>query len=164
MLACVDVGYRVDRVIAGCVCLRDWTDEVALCEQKLAWTERAQPYVPGQFFKRELPYLLGILRQLRQAPAIVVVDGYVRLEGGRAGLGQHLYEALAGSAAVVGVAKHAYRAATEAVAVLRGGSRIPLYISAVGIAVDDAVLGVRSMAGAHRIPAMLKRADRLTRL
>jgi hypothetical protein len=45
----------------------------------------------------------------------------------------------------------------------RGGSSRPLFITAAGIAPDIAAGYLRKMAGAHRIPTLLKRVDRLCR-
>ena len=64
---------------------------------------------------------------------------------------------------VVGVAKTGFEGAGPVAEVLRGTSVKPLYVSAVGIPLDDAVSGVRAMHGAHRIPTLVKRADSLAR-
>jgi deoxyribonuclease V len=49
------------------------------------------------------------------------------------------------------------------VEVLRGASKAPLYVSAVGIAADDAATAVRAMHGPHRIPTLLARVDAIAR-
>jgi len=64
---------------------------------------------------------------------------------------------------VIGVAKSAFRTATQAVPVLRGTSRRPLYVTAAGMPRTEAADIVRHMAGAHRIPDALRRADSLAR-
>jgi deoxyribonuclease V len=93
-----------------------------------------------------------------------VIDGYVWLDGaGRAGLGAYLFEAMHGRAAVVGVAKNTFRRSTHAAAVVRSGSRRPLYVTARGLPLEEAAAAVRSMHGAHRIPTLLKLVDRLSR-
>jgi len=67
------------------------------------------------------------LRHLLPAlPAVIVVDGYVRLPDARPGLGAHLYESLARCAAVVGIAKRPFKgigASDGVLPVLRGASR-----------------------------------------
>jgi hypothetical protein len=55
-------------------------------------------------------------------------------------------------------AKSAFRTATQAVPVLRGTSRRPLYVTAAGMPRTEAAGIVRHMAGAHRIPDALRRA------
>jgi deoxyribonuclease V len=121
----------------------------------------AAPYRPGQFYLRELPPLLAVLDGLGRLD-LLVIDGYVDLDpGGRPGLGAHLYAAL--SVPVVGVAKTAFAAATHAIAVQRGASARPLFVTAAGIGREQAARLVRDMAGPFRIPNALRRADALAR-
>jgi deoxyribonuclease V len=74
-----------------------------------------------------------------------------------------LHEALGGRVPIVGVAKTAFRGDTGAAEVLRGESAKALLVSAAGMSLDEAVDGVRRMAGEHRIPTLLKRVDHLAR-
>ena len=64
---------------------------------------------------------------------------------------------------VIGVAKTAFRPATHAVPVLRGGSARPLYVTAAGLPLASAADLVRRMAGRYRLPDALRRADALSR-
>ncbi|WP_394833006.1 endonuclease V [Pendulispora rubella] len=165
MFCAVDVHYETEKGIAraACVQFQEWTSEKAVAEHVVEVAEVA-PYVPGEFFKRELPPLLRVLEALGALPTLVIVDGYVWLDtAGRPGLGAHLHEALGGRVAVVGAAKTAFRGETGAVLVLRGESAKPLLVSAAGIPLDEAADGVRRMAGEHRIPTLLKRVDHLAR-
>jgi deoxyribonuclease V len=111
------------------------------------------------------PAALGEPAELPEAaPAsTVIIDGYVWLGAGRPGLGAHLYQALGQRTAVVGVAKRRFHGAGDAVPILRGTSQVPLFVTAVGIDLAGAAEGVRRMHGAHRIPTLLKRVDRLSR-
>lgn len=93
----------------------------------------------------------------------VIIDGYVWLGAGRPGLGAHLHQALGQRTPVIGVAKRRFHGAGDAVAILRGTSQVPLFVTAVGIDVAEAAAGVQRMHGAHRIPTLLKRVDRLSR-
>lgn len=117
-------------------------------------------YEPGAFYRRELPCLLDVLARGPRAD-IVVVDGYVWLGDGKAGLGAHLHAALGG--AVVGVAKTRFAGATDAIAVCRGVSRAPLYVSAAGMSTEEAAAMVAAMHGPYRVPTLLKRVDMLAR-
>ncbi len=90
----------------------------------------------------------------------IIVDGYAWLAPGRPGLGAKLHEAT--GVPVIGVAKTRFRDA-PAVEVLRGRSAKPLYVTAAGMASDDAGRAVASMAGADRTPVLLRRVDRLAR-
>lgn len=93
---------------------------------------------------------------------VVVIDGYVWLATRRPGLGAHLFDALGRSTIVVGVAKTSFHDNDAAIEVARASTR-PLYITAEGVDVRQAADDVRRMHGAHRIPTMLKRVDRLAR-
>lgn len=76
------------------------------------------------------------------------------------------YEALGRTTPVVGVAKRPFgdaRQCAAVVPVLRGASRRPLYVTAVGMAVEEAACRVRGMAGKYRIPALMRRVDQLAR-
>lgn len=161
---CLDVGYRADAVVAACVGFHEWTDAEPALEKTVRADGAAAAYEPGQFWRRELPYLLDVLARLDATPATVIVDGYVWLGVSRPGLGAHLYEALERRAAVVGVAKTRFHGADgAAVPVLRGESKEPLFVSAAGMSVDDAARAIAQMAGPHRVPTLLKRVDRLSR-
>jgi deoxyribonuclease V len=104
-----------------------------------------------------------VLKTLPTLPLIVIIDGYVWLGEQRHGLGAHLYEALDKRAAIIGVAKTRFVGADPVELVTRGGSRTPLYVTAAGMDVTEAANHIRAMHGSHRIPAMLKRADQLSR-
>jgi deoxyribonuclease V len=140
-----------------------WEDERASFERTRAFEGAPAAYEPGQFYRREMPYLLALLESLEAPPVLVIIDGFVWLDGGRPGLGAHLHEALGAECAVVGVAKRPFHEAADAAAVLRGASQVPLFVSAVGIALEEAVAGVARMHGAHRVPTLLRRVDQLSR-
>ena len=161
MLCAVDVHYEPDRARASCTVFAEWTSPASDAERVIE-TPPAEIYVPGQFFRRELPPLLAILGTLPALPDIVVIDGYVWLDAdGTPGLGARVHGAL--GMAVVGVAKTPYRGVVPAARVFRGGSAKPLFVSAIGLGLEDAADGVRRMHGAHRIPVLLKRTDHLAR-
>jgi len=165
MFCALDVHYETENgaARAACVQFQDWSSVKPDAEYVVEVAEVA-PYVPGQFFKRELPSLLRVLEAVSVPPTLVIVDGYVWLDpAGRPGLGAHLHEALGGRVPVVGVAKTAFRGDTGAAQVMRGESAKPLLVSAAGIPLDEAAEGVRRMAGEHRIPTLLKRVDHIAR-
>ncbi len=95
------------------------------------------------------------------------MDGYVWLPSPvRPGLGAYLYEALGRCAPAVGMAKTAFARAHSChtvAQVFRGDSRSPLFVTAVGVESDVAVQRVHQMAGKHRIPEMMRIADRLSK-
>lgn len=163
MIAAIDVQYWEPDASVGCVVFQDWQDPSPGHEYCLRVPE-IEPYTPGQFYKRELPCIQAALRTLSELPGVIIVDGYVWLDdAGRKGLGAHLYDALDGQAAVVGVAKTPFLGSAHAAPVYRGNSRQPLYVTAEGIAQQEAADAVASMHGAYRIPTLLKRVDMLCR-
>jgi deoxyribonuclease V len=160
MMICVDVDYRDDHAVAAGVLFREWTDGTA-ARELVERIDGVEPYVPGEFFRRELPCLLALLARVGEPIDLVVIDGYVWLgDETRPGLGARLYEALGRSTPVVGVAKTCFRSATLAVAVRRGEeAKRPLYVTAAGIAVEEAARHIAEMHGGHRLPTLLKRVD-----
>jgi deoxyribonuclease V len=163
VIVCVDVDYRVAEVVAACVGFSDWMDASSTVESVTRTSGAPAQYEPGEFYRRELPYLVAALTALATRPRAVVVDGYVWLGPERPGLGAHLHAALGGRIDVVGVAKRRFEGATTAIPVLRGTSQQPLFITAAGIAPRAAAAAVTTMHGPHRIPTLLKRVDRLSR-
>src|SRR5205823_3724417 len=149
---------------AACVVFTAWTDAepAAQLVEKISGVE---PYVPGEFYRRELPCLLAVLGKLPELPECVVIDGYVWLAGeDRPGLGARLYEALGRRVPVVGVAKTRFHSARLAVPVVRGeGSTKPLFVTAAGMEVETAAARVQAMHGTYRIPTLLRLVDQLCR-
>jgi deoxyribonuclease V len=162
VFAAVDVHYlpsggaRAAAVVAAdvtfCHLLADRTVQVP----------EVRPYQPGQFYLRELPPLHAVLDSL-EGMRLLVVDGYADLDpAGRPGLGA--YARAEFGVPVIGVAKTAFRTATHAIPVLRGESSArPLYVTAAGMPRQDAADLVSRMAGRHRLPDALRRADTLAR-
>lgn len=162
MFTAFDVQYRDPQAAAAAVIFQGW-DAFDPEDQVIAVIEEVEPYVPGEFYKRELPCLLAALEGVERKygrPELLFVDGYVNLEPGHPGLGRRLYDAV--GIPVVGVAKTRFHQAA-AVEILRGSSKSPLFITAVGMDAIDAAEGVMKMRGAYRIPTMLQLADQLAR-
>ncbi len=85
------------------------------------------------------------------------------LDRGTKGLGAHLRDALDTTPIVIGVAKRPWRGGAAGVAIQRGDSEAPLYITAIGMDESEAAKHVVAMHGPHRTPTLLKRVDRLAR-
>ncbi len=164
-IAFLDVDYADTGTRAACVLAESW-DAEAPSSTYVQDIEAVAPYESGNFYRRELPCLLSVLRRLPTSPQAIVIDGYVWLAPERPGLGARLYEALGRSTPVVGIAKTPFAGVETfagVVRVLRGSSRSPLFVTAIGIDPEVAAHRVREMAGKHRIPQMMKIADRLAR-
>jgi deoxyribonuclease V len=164
MFLATDVHYDDphDRARAAGVLFAAWEDAAPTAEIVRIHHGLA-PYRPGRFYERELPSLLPLIEEAITSHGVtsVIIDGYVDL-GERPGLGRHLFEALGGALDVIGVAKTRF-AGAQAIEVLRGGSKHPLFVTAAGVDATIAAEGVRRMIGPHRIPSLLKRADQLAR-
>lgn len=168
MIVCIDVDYR-DRpdgttaAVAAGVVLSSFDASRAVTE-RVCHIDEVAAYVPGQFYERELPCVLALLDTIALAITAIVIDGYVILDAaGSHGLGGYLHEALGGRIAVIGVAKTPFRGDPPAIEVYRGGSKRPLFVTALGVEPRVAAEQVASMHGQHRFPTMLKRVDRLCR-
>jgi deoxyribonuclease V len=156
----VDVDYRGADAVAAAVAF-DGFDATTPAEEVTARILGVAPYEPGSFYRRELPCLRAVIAALRNAPDVVLVDGYVWLAPGVPGLGARLHDAL--GCPVIGLAKTRYRGATHALEVRRGASHAPLFVTAAGLDAAVAAAHVAAMAGPYRLPTLVKRADALCR-
>jgi deoxyribonuclease V len=147
--------------VSAAVGFAAWTDSVPAIERTRVSMEAPAAYVPGSFYQRELPFLLGILEDV--PGDIVVIDGYVTLDSGKHGLGAKLHEAHPARPVVIGVAKRPWRGGGAGVPIVRGASATALHVTAIGMDVADAARRVVEMHGVHRTPTLLKRVDRLAR-
>ena len=162
MKAALDVFYAEDRAHAACVVFESWSDEKATGTFRVS-VPGVRPYRPGRFFERELSPLLRVLEETGESFSHVVIDGYVHLKGNTMGLGAHLHTSLRDAVAVVGVAKKPLAVADRFVAIHRGRSAKPLFVSAIGWDLCEAAAVVTGMHGSHRIPTLLSLADRSAR-
>ena len=120
------------------------------------------PYESGSLYERELPCIVLLLQDLDARDiSLIVIDGFVYLDDdGRYGLGGHLYERLERRVQVVGVAKSPFKGSCKLVReICRGGSKRPLFVSAVGTDLDEAARLVKGMSGEFRLPSLLKILD-----
>ena len=161
MIVCVDVDYRPTIDCVAALEFAAWTDAVSVAETAVCLAASSATYVPGQFYKRELPCIRAVL-ELLAAPEIIVVDGYVWLGQNKPGLGAILHQSLGNAIPVIGVAKTEFVSAPAA-EVIRGSSARPLYVTAEGLPLADAAAAIQSMHGPHRLPTLLKRVDRVAR-
>jgi deoxyribonuclease V len=160
-LGAVDVHYPPAGGAGAALVVAEDDRFGSIVEERTAWLPDAAPYTPGAFFVRELPALRAVLPAEPDVD-LLVVDGYVDLDPeGRPGLGAHVHAEFA--VPVVGVAKTSFRSATHAVPVRRGAAIRPLFVTAVGIDVSEAVELVAGMAGRYRLPDALRRVDALAR-
>ncbi len=161
MIAAIDVHYFGDRSARAAVVLFQDYAAADFQDQYTMISKSVEDYQPGFFYRRELPCILNLLKQLTNLPTEMIIDGYVNLAD-RPGLGAHLYAAYQEEIPVIGVAKNGYQG-VPGIEVCRGQSRRPLFVTAAGIDPQQAAANIRSMAGHHRLPTLLKKADQLAR-
>lgn len=162
MIATFDVHYINDDATTACICFDDWTDSVST-QDFVENTKNVAPYESGKFYQRELPCIVSLLKKNNLQPELIIVDGYVWLDENQIGLGGHLYNALNQQIPVIGVAKTRFKTHSKVKEVFRGGSQNPLYVSAIGVDLDESVLNIEKMDGVFRIPTLLKSVDQLCR-
>ncbi len=163
-IAFLDVTYASDAAGVGCLLADSWTAATPVMAISRCLACAPAEYVPGEFYKRELPFLRAVIDDLTPHPAMLVIDGYVWLGTANApGLGAYLFAALHTATPIIGVAKTRYRDDTWSERVYRGESRRPLYVTAAGIETAKAAGLVSSMHGQYRIPTLLQQVDRLAR-
>ncbi|MFK7889048.1 MAG: endonuclease V [Gammaproteobacteria bacterium] len=162
MILAVDVQYCANMGFAGGVLFEKWTSQVAQGEVSCGPIEVAD-YTPGEFYVRELPCILALLKEHELQPHTIVIDGHVYLDGvEEPGLGKRLHDALGGEVWIVGVAKKPFVRTPDNCRVYRGESGNPLYVTSTQD-LDVAKSQVESMHGKYRLPEMIKRADQWCR-
>ena len=162
MIAAVDVNYMDEiSAVAAAVVFRDFADTAPVAQYTAPFTDFGV-YVPGKFYQRELPGIVAVLEKVAETLDVVIIDGYVMLGDDRPGLGFHLWQHLDGQTAVIGVAKSLFPG-SQPVTIIRGQSSRPLYITAQGIDQTHAAEHIVRMAGAYRIPKLLRQADHLAK-
>ena len=165
MILAIDVHYRDNSAKVVCAVLQQWKDPVAV-QYHIRHVNAVAEYIPGEFYKRELPCILAILQDIDLSTvSCIVIDGFVILDDtGKHGLGGHLYERLDRKVPVIGVAKSSFHQNTQyVIPVYRGESSNPLYITAIGTDLQQAADHIQEMYGGYRIPAVLKELDRRTK-
>ena len=161
MILAVDVDYRSDKAVAAGLVFEKWSDKESIKEIVVS-IPQVKEYIPGRFYQRELPCIKALLKELDTDIECIIVDGYVYLGPDDApGLGAHLFNALEGSVAVIGVAKKPFKDPPKNAELLRGKSKRPLYVTAQGIDVAVAKQYIAKMHGKNRIPTLLKQVDQL---
>ena len=162
-IACFDVYYYKDYAQACSIVFQVAPGEKVISRYCTA-VKPFNDYIPGEFYKRELPCLLQVHARIKETINIIIVDGYALLGNGKKGLGGYLYEALDKKIPVIGVAKTYFKGCTNCIRVYRGKSIRPLYISSIGISPNFSAKLIGSLKGEHRIPEVLKEVDSLSRM
>ncbi len=165
MILAIDVHYKETTAKAVGALIQNWDDAVAQ-QYIIKYIDKVEEYVPGEFYKRELPCILEIFTatDLRSL-SYIIIDGFVVLDdSGKPGLGAYVYESIQQQVPVIGVAKtNFHQNEQHVIPVLRGESVKPLYVTAIGVELQQAAEYVKSMHGEFRLPTVLKEMDRITK-
>ena len=165
MIIAIDVHYKHDEAKIVAVRFDHWTDSEAR-DFLIKYMPIVAEYEPGAFYKRELPCILHILEEVDlRTVSCIVVDGYVYLDDEmKKGLGAYLYEALSSPVPIIGLAKNSFRKSRKySRELIRGSSIKPLYVTVVGLPLDEAVDCIRQMHGDFRVPTLLQQMDTKTK-
>ena len=126
--------------------------------------DKAAPGPRGQPDLRHLPGLLQLLRDHALQPDTIVLDDAVHTDAADTpGLGRHLYDALGGKTAVIGISTKAMPGLTTQYEVHREEEARPVFVTCAGVDIGAAKVRVRGMSGKKRVPALLKMAARLAK-
>ena len=130
---------------------RTWLSRIAAVEK----AER------GELDLRALPCVLQLLREHALEPDVIVIDGFVHLDALETpALGRHLYHALGGRSAIIGISKTAMAQTPAQFEVVREDEAPPLIVTCAGIDLGAAKARLRAMHGRRRVPTLLKLAAR----
>jgi len=160
-----DTYYKGEIATTSCIGINLWTDE-SISYELIDTINIESEYISGEFYKRELPCILSILKKVKlNQNDILVIDGYVYLDDNKKyGLGAYLFESLNEEFPVIGVAKKNFFGINNLKReIKRGNSEKPIYITAVGIDIEHSVEFIQKMHGEYRIPTILKLVDQKCR-
>lgn len=165
MIYAFDTYYYENYARTICIAFESWVSET----ESFIYSGNTQvgaDYESGAFYKRELPCILSLLKKIDlKMGDLIIVDGYVTLDNsGKTGLGGYLHESLNKEYPVIGIAKNEFASEdSQRRVIFRGESKTPLFLTTIGIDVDETKLHVERMHGKFRIPTLLKKLDMLTR-
>lgn len=161
-IACFDVYYYGDKAKASSIVFQVNPNERIISGYDEI-IEQTKEYISGEFYKRELPCILKVYEKIEEDIGLIIVDSFVMLDNGRKGLGGYLYYSLNESIPVIGVAKTFYKGCENYIEVFRGKSKRPLFVSSIGISLNEAGRLVKNLKGENRIPDILKEVDHQSR-
>ncbi|CAM1349141.1 endonuclease V [Tenacibaculum halocynthiae] len=165
MILAFDTYYFENQAKTVCIQFNNWNSKetTKVYEETLTGIS---DYIPGEFYKRELPCILSLLKKINLDNCYaIIIDGFVFLDDNKKlGLGGHLYKSLKNNIPVIGVAKNDFKNInTHKTSIVRGNSKKALHITAIGMDVNIAAKKIKEMHGEFRFPDLLKKVDSLGR-
>jgi len=159
----VDVQYSDNSAIVAGIIFSSWNSN-KVHRSLIKEVHGIEAYVPGSFYKRELPCIISLLNEIEEHITIIIIDGYVVLGSDKkAGLGMYLFEHLNKQVPIIGVAKKRFKNTPQDNEILRGKSLNPLFITVAGIELYKAKELISNMEGKYRIPTLINSVDQLCR-
>lgn len=165
MIVAIDTFYYENKAKTIAITFDNW-DSSNYTKYYSEELNISSEYIPGEFYKRELPCILSILKNIDiEIIDGIIIDGYVYLDDfNKYGLGGYLYESLNRKIPIIGVAKTNFASNNiNKVELLRGKSKNPLFITSIGVDIDTSKKNISKMHGEYRIPTLLKELDNLTK-
>lgn len=170
MKLAVDTYYYSDTLAFTVgVLFNRWTDDEP-AEIISSICTKFSSYIPGEFYKRELPCVLGLLEKVDMDKIeTIIVDGFLRLRFNdgteKDGLGKKLFDSLnMPGLKVIGLAKSDFCRTDEiSASLLRGSAVNPLWVQGIGLPDNVAAGNIKMMSGKSRIPKLLKILDKETK-
>ncbi len=163
MKLAVEVHYEGDAATIAAVAFDEWQapEATRTYTSRIAHVEKA---ARGALDLRAVPFYLQLLREHALAPELIVINGFVHLDAQETpGLGWHLYTALGGRVAIVGVSKTPMPNTPAQFEVAREDETRPLIVTCVGLDLASAKARLRAMHGKRRMPTLLKLVARLAK-
>lgn len=177
-----DTYYYKNQAKTVGILFENWGDlEPSLTVSSWLGEDSYGPYIPGEFYKRELPCIINLFQtnniNLKEIDTIIL-DGLARLPGSSTeGLGIHLQNRIVelwpdldfyDIPAIMGVAKTKFGDVENdegTCTVLRGTAKTPLYVNTTWhlMSSTEAAEHLKEMHGDYRIPTLLKILDRATK-
>jgi len=176
MILALDSYYKADICNTSLVVFKYLDSDKPLYTDTI-YTKVTSDYIPGEFYKRELPGIIKILEKLKNEKldiwndiTFIITDSFITLKNDDNewdGLGAYLDKYLKSNGenkTIWGVAKSNFGRCYEiSKATFRGKSSKPLYVQVTNNCIKLAVWAVQKMHGEYRIPTMLKLVDQLSR-
>jgi deoxyinosine 3'endonuclease (endonuclease V) len=172
VIIAIDTFYESDtKAFTVGVLFNSWQDKVPSSIISVISENNFGPYIPGQFYKRELPCILDLLKKVDLSKIdFIILDGFLRLKNADGsihdGLGLHLRKKLnIPHIKLIGVAKSLYCKCDDiSIKVYRNKEVVnPLFVQGEGISDQLAADLIRSMDGNYRLPTLLKILDKETK-
>jgi deoxyribonuclease V len=159
----VGVQYDGDGARAAAVAFDEWDASIAT-RTFTSRIEHVETPVRGALDLRDVSCILQLLREHALEPEIIVLPAAVYLDAQETpGIGRHLYDALGGRIAILGISKTGIPGMPAQFEVVREEGARPLIVTCVGIELGAAKVRLLAMHGKRRIPTLLKLASRIAR-